>query len=207
MLQFSSTKLAQKCTRALTFSPRSVHGVGIEGTCPWMSFLVALASDARPEQTLYIRSVFAYTVTMAFGFPIAERRLFVVTCKRCRRDVPSGREEFPFQSITVECPLCGELRRYLPSELFLGRPDGLVTRQQRAGGVLGSTQVVTDELPVNRPECNGWEINRRQTTHQVNLESVSDLHISIDNVWSGWIGLYCWSWNQSSNRIVRLRPS
>src|ERR1035441_3415468 len=28
----------------------------------------------------------------------------------CHRDVPSGREEFPFQSITVECPICSELR-------------------------------------------------------------------------------------------------
>jgi hypothetical protein len=45
--------------------------------------------------------------------------------------VPSGVREFPFQSITVECPLCGELRRYLPSEVFLGRPNQLVTRQQR----------------------------------------------------------------------------
>ena len=46
---------------------------------------------------------------MAFGFLVIERRLFVVTCKKCRRDVPSGVKEFPFQSITVECPLCGEL--------------------------------------------------------------------------------------------------
>jgi endogenous inhibitor of DNA gyrase (YacG/DUF329 family) len=68
-------------------------------------------------------------------FPTASgRKTFVVQCKRCRRDVPSGREEFPFQSITVECPLCGEPRRYLPSEVFLGRPDQLVTRQQRDGG-------------------------------------------------------------------------
>ena len=57
---------------------------------------------------------------MAFGFPTIERRHFVVTCKWCRRDVPSGREEFPFQSVAVACPLCGELRRYLPSEVFLG---------------------------------------------------------------------------------------
>jgi hypothetical protein len=63
-----------------------------------------------------------------------ERKQFVVTCKLCRRDVPSGVREFPFQSITVECPLCSEPRRYLPSEVFLGRPDQLVTRQQRAGG-------------------------------------------------------------------------
>jgi hypothetical protein len=62
------------------------------------------------------------------------RKIFVVTCKRCRRDVPSGVREFPFQSITVECPLGGEPRRYLPSEVFLGRPDQLVTRQQRTVG-------------------------------------------------------------------------
>jgi len=71
---------------------------------------------------------------MAFGFPTIKRRLFAVTCKRCRRDVPSGRDEFPFQSVAVECPLCGELRRYLPSEVFLGRPDQLVLHQQRHGG-------------------------------------------------------------------------
>jgi hypothetical protein len=90
---------------------------------------------------------------MAFGFLIAERRLFVVTCTRCRRDVQSGQDEFPFQSVAVECPLSGELRRYLPSEVFLGRPDQLVTRQQRAGGVLGSTQVVTDELLRTLQDC------------------------------------------------------
>jgi hypothetical protein len=80
------------------------------------------------------RFYFAYTVTMAFGFPVIKRRLFVVNCKRCRRDVPSGVREFPFQPVTVACPLCGELRRYLPSEVYLGRPDQLVTRQQRTGG-------------------------------------------------------------------------
>jgi hypothetical protein len=49
---------------------------------------------------------------MSFGFPILERKQFVVTCKRCRRDVPAGVGEFPFQPIVVPCPLCGELRRY-----------------------------------------------------------------------------------------------
>jgi endogenous inhibitor of DNA gyrase (YacG/DUF329 family) len=77
-----------------------------------------------------IRLFFAYNGSM---FPTPSgRKTFVVQCKKCRRDVPSGREEFPFQSITVECPLCGELRRYLPSEVFLGRPDNLVIRQLRA---------------------------------------------------------------------------
>ncbi len=63
-----------------------------------------------------------------------ERKQFVVNCKDCHRAVPSGVKEFPFQSITVQCPLCGELRQYRPSEVFLGRPDQLVTRQQRTGG-------------------------------------------------------------------------
>jgi hypothetical protein len=68
---------------------------------------------------------------MSFGFPILERKQFVVTCKRCRRDVPAGVKEFPFQPIVVFCPLCGELRRFLPSEVFLGQPNSLVSKQAR----------------------------------------------------------------------------
>ena len=67
------------------------------------------------------------------GFVMQERKQFVVTCKDCHRAVPSGAKEFPFHSIELTCPLCGEPRRYLPSEIFLSRPDRLVTRQQRAG--------------------------------------------------------------------------
>ncbi len=49
----------------------------------------------------------------------------VVACKRCRRDVPAGVFEFPFQSIVVTWLLCGEQRRYLPSEVLLGQPNHL----------------------------------------------------------------------------------
>jgi hypothetical protein len=62
------------------------------------------------------------------------RKGFVVACKQCRHDIPSGFKEFPFQSITVACPLCGELHGYLLSEVFLGKPDHLVAHQQRVGG-------------------------------------------------------------------------
>jgi RNase P subunit RPR2 len=62
----------------------------------------------------------------------SNRKGFVVSCKRCRRDVPAGVQEFPFQSIVVTCPLCGEQRKYLPSEVFLGRPDQLVAKQTRS---------------------------------------------------------------------------
>jgi hypothetical protein len=88
--------------------------------------------ELRP-QSLYVRFSFAYTFTMFQG-PSA-RKTFVVACKKCRRDVPTGVSEFPFQSIVVECPLCGDQRRYLPSEIFLGRVDQLVSRQMRTRAI------------------------------------------------------------------------
>lgn len=57
------------------------------------------------------------------------RKCFIATCKRCRREIPAGVKEFPFQPVVVECPLCGEIRRYLPSELMLGKPHPLVGRR------------------------------------------------------------------------------
>ena len=86
-----------------------------------------------PYCDLVVRFIFAYALSMFQG-PSA-RKTFVVACKKCRRDVPTGVGEFPFQSIVVECPLCGEQRRYLPSEVFLGRVDQLVNRQRRAGEI------------------------------------------------------------------------
>jgi hypothetical protein len=59
------------------------------------------------------------------------RKSFLVGCKRCCRDVPVGVEEFPSQAIVVTCCLCGEQRRYLLSEIFLGRPNHLVAKLER----------------------------------------------------------------------------
>lgn len=63
-----------------------------------------------------------------------EPKQFVVECKLCRRDIPAGVSAFPFQSITVKCPLCGELRQYMPSEVALGKLHYLVMKQRRAAG-------------------------------------------------------------------------
>jgi hypothetical protein len=65
---------------------------------------------------------------MAFGFPTPARKQFVVACKQCSRDVPAGVEAFPFASVVVTCTLCGEQRRYRPSEVYLGVPNQLVER-------------------------------------------------------------------------------
>src|ERR1035437_9971121 len=77
------------------------------------------------------RHIFANTGS-AGGFVMQERKQFVVTCKDCRRDVPSGVKEFPFKSIAVTCPSCGEQSRYLPSEVFFGRPNHIEAKQAGA---------------------------------------------------------------------------
>src|ERR1035437_3367347 len=110
----------------MTLNPKS-HPVFLN------SFTHRFTQSSRFQpRGLDVRLTFSSHASM---FPVpGNRKSFVVTCKQCRRDVPSGVREFPFQSITVECPLCSELRRYLPSEVFLGKPDQLVVHQQRAGG-------------------------------------------------------------------------
>jgi len=47
---------------------------------------------------------------------------YVVSCKRCQRHIPAA-EGFPADNIVVACPLCGELRRYRPNEVYLGFSD------------------------------------------------------------------------------------
>lgn len=54
---------------------------------------------------------------------------FVVTCKRCTRSVSAGVEAFPRENLVVHCPLCGELRRYRPSEVYLGWLDSRLAEQ------------------------------------------------------------------------------
>jgi hypothetical protein len=102
----------------------------------WRRYFGQPGNFSGPQpQRLDVRFSFAYTLTMFQGPSARRSKTFVVACKKCRRDVPTGAAEFPFQSIVVECPLCGEKRRYLPSEIFLGKVDQLVSRQKRTGTI------------------------------------------------------------------------
>lgn len=65
------------------------------------------------------------------GYVIRRPTVYVVTCKRCSRDVPAGIQEFPLNPIIVECQLCGENRRYRMTEIFLGRPSHLCAKQSQ----------------------------------------------------------------------------
>jgi predicted RNA-binding Zn-ribbon protein involved in translation (DUF1610 family) len=62
-----------------------------------------------------------------------DRKQFVVVCKSCRLDVPAGVKQFPFHSIDLTCPLCGEQNLYRPSEMIMARPNSLVAKQAQAG--------------------------------------------------------------------------
>jgi hypothetical protein len=53
----------------------------------------------------------------------------VVCCKKCGHDVLTGTDSFPASSIHVVCSLCGEKRKYLPSEVIHGRPHFVVRKR------------------------------------------------------------------------------
>jgi predicted RNA-binding Zn-ribbon protein involved in translation (DUF1610 family) len=69
---------------------------------------------------------------IVFGLRNREHKEYIVTCKGCRRDVPAGVRKFPFQSIDVSCPLCGEQNAYRPSDVSLGFANSLVAKQAKA---------------------------------------------------------------------------
>jgi hypothetical protein len=79
-----------------------------------------------------------------------ERKQFVVTCKDCQRAVPSGVKEFPFHSMEVTFPLCGEKHRYLPSEFMLGRPNELAAKKQRGVTLFGITVLGSTSIKPKR---------------------------------------------------------
>jgi hypothetical protein len=65
------------------------------------------------------RHIFAYAVLMFQGASSPLR--VVVRCKGCGENIPAPVETMPAQPIAATCPLCGEQRRYLPSQVFQGR--------------------------------------------------------------------------------------
>jgi hypothetical protein len=75
----------------------------------------------------YFRLLFAYTGLM-FAQPQSQK-VVVIQCKSCRENIPAPVESMPAQPIAAKCPLCHEHRRYLPSEVFLGRLSHLMIRK------------------------------------------------------------------------------
>jgi hypothetical protein len=78
---------------------------------------------------LWITFVF-YSPILVSMFPGSESsKRVVVQSKGCRENIPAPVESVPAQPIAAKCPLCGAHRRYLPSEVFLGRLSHLMIRK------------------------------------------------------------------------------
>src|ERR1035441_1420191 len=52
---------------------------------------------------------------------------FTICCKGCGANIPAPVENMPVSWIVTQCPLCGDKRRYLPSDIFRGRLSKKVT--------------------------------------------------------------------------------
>jgi hypothetical protein len=72
-----------------------------------------------PISSLRFRLIFAYPVYMPSD--AARWRDFVIRCKGCGENIPAPVETLPASWIATRCPLCGEDRSYLPTEVFSGR--------------------------------------------------------------------------------------
>jgi hypothetical protein len=75
---------------------------------------------------------------LMFQGPESLKRV-VILCKGCGENIPAPVETMPSQPIAARCPLCHEHRRYLPSEVFLGRLSHLLIRKpvRSADGRMG----------------------------------------------------------------------
>ena len=67
-----------------------------------------------------VRHLFAYT-DLVFLLPPSRIHDFTICCKSCGANIPAPVETMPASWIVAQCPLCGDKRRYLPSDIFRGR--------------------------------------------------------------------------------------
>jgi hypothetical protein len=96
-----------------------------------------------------------YSPTVMGMRTLAFPKSCVVCCKKCGHDVLAGTEGFPASSIFVVCSLCGEKRRYSPSEVIHGRPHFVVRRKRprelaRRGPVAAQLGGLRGEIVVAR---------------------------------------------------------
>ena len=81
-----------------------------------------------------IRLLFAYTL-LVFLLPSSRVHYFTICCKGCGANISAPVETMPASWIVAQCPLCGDKRRYLPSDIFRGRLSKQITSvpARRAG--------------------------------------------------------------------------
>ena len=55
-----------------------------------------------------------------FNLPQVWRCDFTIRCKKCGENIPAPVGTMPDSWVGAQCPLCGEKRSHLPSEIFRG---------------------------------------------------------------------------------------
>jgi len=60
-------------------------------------------------------------LTFVFNLPESRQCDFTIRCKKCGENIPAPVGTMPDSLIVARCPLCGEIRHYLPSEIFRGK--------------------------------------------------------------------------------------
>ena len=66
-----------------------------------------------------------------FNVPHRSRCDFTICCKDCGENIPAPVLTLPDTWIVAACPLCGQKRRYLPSEIFRGNLSYRLERRLR----------------------------------------------------------------------------
>jgi len=84
-------------------------------------------TSADAASRFRIRLMFAYN-SFVFDLPPSRFCDYTIRCKGCGENIPAPVETMPDYWVITTCPLCGERRRYLPSEIFSGRLSYLFDR-------------------------------------------------------------------------------
>jgi hypothetical protein len=71
-----------------------------------------------------------------FNLPQTRHCDFTIRCKKCGENIPAPVGTMPDSWIAAQCPLCGEKRNYLPSEIFQGK--SLVQTWSQTGAIRGA---------------------------------------------------------------------
>jgi len=84
--------------------------------------LPSVSHGMRPRRAISRRCSPLVRISLCtFQGPRTHLYPFVITCKRCRENIPAHVQTMPDTWIIAVCSLCGEKCRYLPAEIFQGR--------------------------------------------------------------------------------------
>jgi len=72
-------------------------------------------------QAILIFAFHSPILTFVFNLPESRQCDFTIRCKKCGENIPAPVGTMPDSWIVARCPLCGEIRHYLPSEIFRGK--------------------------------------------------------------------------------------